>query len=84
MNTLLKSDNIENVFFTEDSIVIVSKDGEDYRQNLKYYPLLEHATKEERENFYVSSLGLHWRNLDTDISFESFSYDFSKPFVYHS
>ena len=84
MNTLINKEDIQSVVFGSDSINIVLKNGKQYTQGLKFYPMLEKADKKERQNFVISALGLHWRSLDTDISFESFLYDFSKPFVYHS
>ncbi|MBQ9253461.1 MAG: DUF2442 domain-containing protein [Bacteroidales bacterium] len=83
MNTSINKENIKDIILSSKSITIITLSGEKYSQSLEFYPYLERATKEEKDNFNISILGLHWPNLDTDISFESFFYDFSKPFLYH-
>jgi hypothetical protein len=35
---------------------------------LSWFPVLEAATAEQRAAFYVSSRGLHWDEIDEDIS----------------
>lgn len=50
------------------------------------YPLcqwarLAKATDKQRKNFYLSRYGIHWPELDEDLSFEGLFYDsgFCKP-----
>ena len=44
-----------------------------------WYHHLREATDEERLDYTVSTLGIHWRNLNEDVSFESFEYDDAEP-----
>ena len=37
------------------------------------------ATPEERQKYTFSGEGIHWRTLDTDVSFESFEYPEAEP-----
>jgi hypothetical protein len=36
---------------------------------LAWYPRLQHGTAKERQNFEVGSVGIHWPDLDEDISY---------------
>ena len=49
--------------------------GKTYKQSLLWYPKLRNATEEERSIYKFGFDGIHWRNLDEDISFESFGYE---------
>ena len=49
------------------------------RQSLLWYPRLAAASDKERESYQIGFDGIHWRNLDEDISFESFSYEDAEP-----
>ena len=53
--------------------------GKTYRQSLLWYKKLRSATDEEREQYTFGFDGIHWRNLDEDVSFESFAYDDAEP-----
>ena len=54
-------------------------DGRVYRQSLLWYKPLMKATSEERQKYTFSGEGIHWRDLDTDVSFESFEYPEAEP-----
>ncbi len=70
---------ITKIWFDGEYIYGLGEDGQTYRQSLLWYDRLLHATPEERENYTVSFTGFHWRDLDEDISFESFLYDEAEP-----
>ena len=53
--------------------------GKTYRQSLLWYKKLRSATDEEREQYTFGFDGIHWRNLDEDVSFESFAYEDAEP-----
>ena len=46
---------------------------------LLYYRRLRNATDEERANYEIDDEGIHWYDLDEDVSFESFEYDDPEP-----
>lgn len=70
---------IKRLWFKDDHLYIEADDGKTYSQSLLWYPHLREATDEERLDYTVSTLGIHWRNLNEDVSFESFGYDDAEP-----
>lgn len=53
--------------------------GRKLKQSILWYPSLLSASDEERNNYTVGFTGFHWRDLDEDISFESFEYEDAIP-----
>ena len=66
--------SVKEVWFADDRIFIESYNGEKLSQSLKWYPRLAGATEVQRTAFRLSSIGIHWEQLDEDVSFESFRY----------
>lgn len=83
MQKLIKN-SIKDVIFSKDDITVVLENNQKFSQKLMYYPLLQKANNKEKQDYTISLIGLHWKKLNTDISFESFLYDFSQPFVFHN
>jgi hypothetical protein len=57
----------------EDGFLVINIDGEPKKFQLKKIsPVLEKASKEERNNFEISpsGYGIHWPLLDEDISID--------------
>lgn len=63
MNTLAKS-----VRFDDNSIWVDLADGRIIAVPLAWFPRLLHATPKQREQVVISHSGLHWDELDEDIS----------------
>ena len=70
---------ITKIWFSGDQIFGCDEKGQVYSQSLLWYPRLKEASPEERERFTFGFDGIHWRNLDEDISFESFEYEDAQP-----
>jgi len=70
---------IEKIWFDGDYLYGLGDDGKTYRQSLLWYQQLRDATDEERSKYKFGLDGIHWRNLDEDVSFESFEYDDAEP-----
>jgi len=70
---------ITEIWFDTDHIYGKDKEGKVYKQSLLWYPHLLDASDDERNNFTFGYDGIHWRNLDEDISFESFGYEDAEP-----
>jgi hypothetical protein len=68
---------MRKVWFRDDSIFIQTISGEERSLPLKWFPGLLNASNDERENFELSAFGIHWENIDEDLSFEGF-FSFSK------
>ncbi|MFD2285659.1 DUF2442 domain-containing protein [Pedobacter petrophilus] len=64
--------NITKVWIENDSIHIETKTGETKSHPLSWFPRLSNAPKELLENFSLSPFGIHWEELDEDLSYEGF------------
>ena len=70
---------IKDIWFDANFIYGKDEDGNVYVQSLLWYPALKSATQEQRGKYTFGRDGIHWRELDEDISFESFTYEDAKP-----
>lgn len=70
---------IKKIWFSDDCIYGADESGKEYRQSLLWYPNLYNASEEERNSYKFGHDGIHWRNLDEDVSFESFEYEDAEP-----
>ena len=63
---------VERVIVTEDALTAELSDGRTISVPLDWYPRLAHATPRERNNWELigSGEGIHWPDLDEDISVE--------------
>jgi hypothetical protein len=69
-----KKINVQKIWFKDDHIYILTESDQELSQSLKWYPRLQAATNTQRKKCRLSALGLHWDDLDEDISFESFQW----------
>jgi hypothetical protein len=72
-------ERILKIWFDGEWLYGHGDDGNIYRQSLLWYKSLMKASPEERQKYAFSGEGIHWRNLDTDVSFESFEYPEAEP-----
>ena len=72
---------IVRIWFDDENIYGQTQDGSVLKQSLLWYPNLLKASEAQRLNYNMSFTGIHWRELDEDISFESFYYEDSQPTV---
>ena len=70
---------IVEIWFDADYIYGKDEQGKEYKQSLLWYSKLREASEEERRHYTICMGGIHWRNLDEDISFESFGYEDAEP-----
>ncbi|HWG17748.1 MAG TPA: DUF2442 domain-containing protein [Acidobacteriaceae bacterium] len=56
------------VRFDEDSMWVQLSDGRTIGVPLAWFPRLLHATPQQRDQVRVSRRGMHWDELDEDIS----------------
>ena len=70
---------IKNIWFDNDYLYGEGDDGKTYRQSLLWYSRLREASELERSQYTLSTIGIHWRGLDEDVSFESFEYEDAEP-----
>lgn len=72
-------ERILKIWFEGEWLYGHGDDGKIYRQSLLWYKSLMRASSEERGKYTFSGEGIHWRNIDTDVSFESFLYPEAEP-----
>lgn len=63
---------VEKVWLTDTAIWIRTADGKEACEKFAEFPRLRFATPRQRENFTLSSDGIHWEEIDEDLSFEGF------------
>ena len=70
---------IVKIWFDGECLYVLGDDGKTYRQSLLWYKNLMHATAEHRQEYEISTIGIHWSKLDEDVSFDSFTYEEAEP-----
>lgn len=70
---------LTKIWFDNGRIYGLTDKGETVWQSLLWYKSLKAATDEQRNNYEMDDEGIHWYDLDEDISFESFEYDDPEP-----
>lgn len=70
MNTLVSEPLAKTITFDADTMWVELADGRQLGVLLAYFPRLLHASTAEREKYTISGggTGLHWDDLDEDIS----------------
>ena len=70
---------ITKIWFENERIYGLTDDGRTLWQSLLYYKRLLYATEEQRNDYEINHFGIHWNEIDEDVSFESFEYDNPEP-----
>lgn len=65
-------EKIEKIWLTDDAVWIRTAGGKEACEKFDDYPRLRYATKKQRANYEADEYGIHWRNIDEDLSFEGF------------
>lgn len=66
----MESKQIEKVWVDETSVYARTKDGLVAHYLFVQWPTLQRASQKQREDFYLTYSGIHWPQLDEDLSFE--------------
>lgn len=63
---------VKDVHFTDDALSVDLMDGRTITVPLLWYPRLFHATPEQRANWQTcgAGYGIHWPDIDEDLSTE--------------
>ncbi|HEY7552097.1 MAG TPA: DUF2442 domain-containing protein [Hyphomicrobiaceae bacterium] len=56
------------VEFTRSDLVVTLSDGRKIATPLEWYPRLKGASAKQRANFEIMPMGIHWPDLDEDLS----------------
>jgi len=70
---------IDTLWFENDKIFVRTKEGKVLWQSLLWYHRLLYASDSQRSSFRASYSGIHWPEVDEDMSYESFFYDDLEP-----
>lgn len=63
---------IEKIWLTDTAVWIRTADGREACEHFEEYPRLKYATQKQRENYDSDAFGIHWPELDEDLSFDGF------------
>lgn len=63
---------VVKIWLTDTEICIRAEDGRTASEMFADYPRLKYATREQRKNYTTDDFGIHWDELDEDLSFEGF------------
>jgi hypothetical protein len=61
----LRADAVE---FSATELVVTLADGRKITTPLDWYPRLKRASAQQRANFEIMPMGIHWPDLDEDLS----------------
>ena len=67
------------IWFDNEHIYALGEGNKEMKQSLLWYPALLTASDQQRQSYTIGLDGIHWRELDVDISIESFSYEDAEP-----
>ncbi len=65
---------------TSTEIILTPQDSPSLSMPIEWFPKIKNASEEQRQNYEFSAFGIHWIDLDEDLSFEGFKY-FKKPML---
>ena len=65
-------EKIVKIWLTDNEIYIQTADGKTASEKFADYPRLKYATEAQRKNYTTDGFGIHWEELDEDLSFEGF------------
>ena len=63
---------VKEVWLTDNAVWIKTDKGEEASEQFADYPRLKYATPEQLQNYEVNEYGIHWKEIDEDLSFEGF------------
>ncbi len=63
---------IEKVWFDDKTIFIQTDVGHIIGNPLSWFPRLANASPQQRANYEISPFGIHWEELDKDLSLDGF------------
>ncbi|MCC8018494.1 MAG: DUF2442 domain-containing protein [Rikenellaceae bacterium] len=68
----------KRIWFDDRYIHLEMTDGRVGKLALMDFPRLNYATSQQRENYELSPFGIHWPEIDEDLSYEGFFVDTEK------
>lgn len=69
---------IEKIWLTKDAVWVRTRDGREACERFEDYPRLRSASAKQRANYEADEYGIHWPEIDEDLSFEGFFHEKSR------
>ena len=63
---------VSKIRITDSAVWVELHDGRKAKEDFADYSRLASSSKEQRENYRLSYFGIHWPDLDEDLSFDGF------------
>lgn len=63
---------VSDIWMTDTGIWVELKDGRKAEERFADYERLASATEKQRKNFELSYFGIHWPEIDEDLSYNGF------------
>ena len=60
------------IWVDDASVYIQTNKGEIYKERFADYPRLRYATPLQRADYDYDNIGIHWKSIDEDLSFNGF------------
>jgi len=73
---------VEKIWITDTAVWIRTADGREACEKFSNYPRLMAATPSQRANFESNTFGIHWSDIDEDLSFEGFFIEKRRTLLY--
>ena len=67
---MTKKHKIQRVWVDDTRVYALTEDGLQASYPFSMWKRLNNASPEQRSNFYLSYTGIHWLDIDEDLSFE--------------
>lgn len=64
--------DVAQVWITDSAVWVELKDGRKAKERFTDYSRLSQATASQRGNYVLSHFGIHWPEIDEDLSYEGF------------
>lgn len=68
----------QKVWFENGRVHLLTQDGREGSLPVRLFPQLYNATDAQRQNYTLSHFGIHWPDIDEDLSYEGF-FDDDQP-----
>jgi hypothetical protein len=73
------TNRVKKLWFADDRLFIETTEGKQLSQPMRFFPRLRQASPQQRNEWVESYFGLHWKAIDEDVSFESFTWADDDP-----
>lgn len=71
--------DVAQVWITDSAVWVELKDGRKAKERFTDYSRLSQATASQRGNYVLSHFGIHWPEIDEDLSYDGFFYKLESP-----